>query len=511
MRSANWATALLVLGLVLATKTVFAGDLTPPSGPVQPTMKTLDQVEPRRPLGQADVPITITEPGSYVLTETLVPLVNGQTAINIAASDVTLDFRGYGMTTGNLVAFQRGVVVSGVRTNIEIRNGVLRGSLGDGIDTTGADGVRLLDLRISNCGGNAIEAGTRSFVQGVVARNNFGAGVVVGHNSIVRDTVSDDNATGFLIGDGSVVDKCVASNNTGRGFDLGDDVAMSGCSASDNGGIGVVTQENCSLTSVVAVRNLTQAGIFLGAGSTASHCAARDNASVGIDSSASGGVTIVSCSATGNGSSGFSVSNGSTIRDSTSRQNGFAGFSLGSGVTATNCTASFNNDDGFATGTSCTLINCTADNNGQANPRDGFDMGESCTLIGSTASNNSDDGFDLPVGGQARQCTAHSNDGDGFVFGEASVITDNLSSENGGNGFSGSGSYSRIIGNQARSNGGDGFFLPIGADFNLFGRNMNSNDSFNLAPGTSNWVGEITSGVAPSNPMIDDPWANVDG
>lgn len=102
MRSAHWATALLALCLVLATKTVFAGDLTPPSGPVQSTMKTLDQVEPRRPIGQSDVPVMITEPGSYVLTESLSPTASGQTAITIVASDVTIDLRGFAITIGGI-------------------------------------------------------------------------------------------------------------------------------------------------------------------------------------------------------------------------------------------------------------------------------------------------------------------------------------------------------------------------------------------------------------------------
>lgn len=69
--SARLHACLLVLGLgVLAV----AGDLNPPAGPVAPTMKTLDEVEPRIAInrvntpGDADSLYKITQPDSYDLT-----------------------------------------------------------------------------------------------------------------------------------------------------------------------------------------------------------------------------------------------------------------------------------------------------------------------------------------------------------------------------------------------------------------------------------------------------------
>ena len=46
------------------------GPLTPPGAPT-PTMKTLEQIEPRTPISQADMPLTISAPGSYYLTTNL--------------------------------------------------------------------------------------------------------------------------------------------------------------------------------------------------------------------------------------------------------------------------------------------------------------------------------------------------------------------------------------------------------------------------------------------------------
>ncbi len=65
----NLAAALLVviaaLGYGLVGK---AGNLEPSAAPA-PTMKTLNEVEPRIPISQADIPLTISTRGSYYLTE----------------------------------------------------------------------------------------------------------------------------------------------------------------------------------------------------------------------------------------------------------------------------------------------------------------------------------------------------------------------------------------------------------------------------------------------------------
>src|SRR5215207_11600534 len=57
------------IGLALPRSTFAQGTLTPPGAPAQ-TMKTLDQVEPRKPI--SSLPFTITQPGSYYVTSNLV-------------------------------------------------------------------------------------------------------------------------------------------------------------------------------------------------------------------------------------------------------------------------------------------------------------------------------------------------------------------------------------------------------------------------------------------------------
>ena len=103
------------------------GPLTPPGAPA-PTMKTLDQVEARKPIGPSTTSVTISSPGSYYLAGDIA--VTG-TGISITSGDVTLDLNGFTVRKSSGTG-GAGIIVSGPADNsarnVTIRNGHVSGT-----------------------------------------------------------------------------------------------------------------------------------------------------------------------------------------------------------------------------------------------------------------------------------------------------------------------------------------------------------------------------------------------
>ena len=259
----------LLSSLILHPSSLLAqGSLTPPGAPA-PTMKTLQQVEPRVPISSA--PFTISQPGSYYLTTNLT--VSSGNAITIATNGVTLDLNGFTIASTANPASGTAVLISGGLQDITIQNGHIRGGVtnnGSGVFSGrgfwfGISGVpqnvRVSGVSVSGClyDGIYVDNMGGSLVENCVVRTVGGAGIVAntirgcvaldcGSTAISGQQVSDSrgesvgNGTGLLA---YTAQNCYGSSSGGYGLYAGSTAI--GCYGSSVSGAGLyaITAQNC--------------------------------------------------------------------------------------------------------------------------------------------------------------------------------------------------------------------------------------------------------------------------
>ncbi len=255
-----------------------------PSGPPQPTMLRLDQVEPRMPI--ESVPTVIDESGHYYLTGDLFMPHAGMRGIMVEADDVTIDLNGFSLVGPGANSLD-GIRQPDQYRNLTIKNGVVRnwqGSSAGGIIARGT-GTKVINVHVTN------------------------------------------NAFGMQLMAGGLVSDSFAMDNTTVGIDVVRNVVVRNSRAYRNG-LGIHAVEGNTISHSVAYAN-QQTGIYLGDGNSLSHSTSFSNGVHGVF--AVYGNSVVASTAMNNASNGIHLISGNTVTQSSSWQNGANGMRVGSG------------------------------------------------------------------------------------------------------------------------------------------------------------------------------------
>jgi hypothetical protein len=248
-------------GAAAVARSARGGPLDPPDGPVAPTYKTLDQVEPRVPVqslpGSSAALHVISEPGSYYLTADLQG-VAGKAGIEILAKDVVLDLAGFTM----------------------------RGTPGAGPCIEAADGADAVVVRNGciDAWARAIRLRKSSAIQRVrVINHPADTCLHVADDSVIEDCSASGPGNGIRVwadGERSIVRRCVSSGGD-NGFRLQFAAHLEGCAAG-HASIGLEAPNAAqTIRQFRAVRCGT--GIQVDSGAVIEDCHAFECSSAGIE------------------------------------------------------------------------------------------------------------------------------------------------------------------------------------------------------------------------------------
>jgi len=468
---------LFYAAFAVAVPSVFAqGGLTPPGAPA-PSMKTLEQVEPRIDLatvsGDASCEAYIYTSGSYYLSANLE--VTKFWGILIDTEDVVLDLNGFKIVRVS-GSGGHGISLGSFANRVAVRNGSIRG-FDHGIWSS-SESCRFEKLALSGCSLNGIFAGTASRIVDCQAYDNAGAGIFTGNGSVLTGCIAYQNTgVGIYAGSGSSLSGCTAHNNAGtHGIHVYEKAILENCSANGNDGVGIETGDGSVLRNCSVGGNQGSCGIKAGSGSFLSGCCACTN-------------HCFEAIASGNGSS------------------------LEGCIANNNRTGAVSSSYAIAVGSGSTLRNCSACGNIGASPAScGIHAGIGSMILGCTASDNENThttgspsegaGIYVWYSGSVKDCAVAGNQGAGIRMARYCEASGNTAYGN-GVGIHAAYDGNRIDGNNVVSNSTYG--IVVANTGNIIVRNVARDNGVNY-----DIVAGNDAGTMQTSPVGAGPWDNFD-
>lgn len=267
-RTQNASRLTLGLALLGTVAWLYAGNLTPPPGPITPTMKTLFEIEPRvavQSLAQGqDAVRVITTPGSYYLTDHLTGIA-GRHGIRIDADNVILDLGGFTVSGGE--GTKTGILLGFNHRNVTVRNGIIADWGEDGVavlDDLDTINPLFTDLVVTRNRIGVVLKGQQVTIRSCRVRENELDGLVVSKgviesctviengrvgieadNTRLRDCLVRSNPKGIVVEGGILID-CTADRNGGHGIEASNSIIRD-CTSSRNDGVGIRVSTGCQI------------------------------------------------------------------------------------------------------------------------------------------------------------------------------------------------------------------------------------------------------------------------
>lgn len=279
-------------------------------------------------------PVTITKTGSYILKDNLVVPTSSTDAIDVRASNVTLDLNGFAIT-GN----GSGIGINGSsQSNTTVRNGSVT-NFGTGLGL--GDQSVVENVQASSNQGDGIECGGDCRIKDSIASSNANNGIFVsGSNNLILDNIADGNqAAGINLSAGSqdrVTGNTANDNGTGAN-------CFSGIAAPQSGSPITSPVSDCIVSWNVTDHNCGS-GINGGPGWEVSHNVANNNGyggppgtkGNGISLVGGGGATIDSNVTNGNGGNGIAgnAGNGYLVTNNQASSNTACGLLFNPGASS---------------------------------------------------------------------------------------------------------------------------------------------------------------------------------